>query len=1409
MNDDLATISRSSDNSKRVGRKVNPENFSNERLKANYDDYLAKAQDHFLHRRFALASAFASRGARIYPTAQIFGLLAAIQEGLGHFDRASDFRLLQAFLGKDATLWQELLGEFLQQQKFFKATVCLQRLSTLEHADAARYRSLQIQLADLLVGLGEIKRASGILINLWQSSRYRDFEVFASLASMFFQIGRWSALNQLIKESFEHGFRKKNHRIGSAAVAQLRSKAEDDAESPSATEYSAETKRRQSKRISFMDSLMEEKEKSDENNQPQQQPTTITTTSGPILTSTSASSSSAQHDSSSEFGFDNLEDSSTTSLSAMIKSNMNDDASKIDLSTGSAKKNFLTLVNVQTELLNEQGKFEKTIVIVQRCAAHLDVPVLELPPDVLLRYGVALAFIGGSQFDDACHSVFDSLLMTSSLDVYGDALYDAAVSLESTGRREAAMRIFEALRRFQTFVANSEGLDISDDDGEDARMMIIIMTPTVVGGSSRVEELREKAERRIASEERRAARGTVKTTLAALTFYIGKCLVGLGRDSDAFAEFQAVLVLDPSHAESRVELSRLFMALGDLQSAATAVTPRDADDAYQTVLLSAQLLPVLKAQGRLLEAIGVGVALFQLFLANHDDEGDRLSTMSGMSGASRRRSRAGGSLYSMPTLTRASSSLVPASALSDAMNVPLGSSIAAGSMASASSLASKTYGFLKNRDAIAATFRSTASSMSAVTLSKRGSLTSTYAGSAAAASSIAGGGGARSDIGGLWNKDTTQLFTFNRRRQQQPPSSLDNSSQPPATTRQSNTMLVKRGGLTARQQRRREQKSAGQRRMEEYAQRLAADTAKKVRSNQNNDDENAAMILDNDAVDGASVGNLEDLEEMERMLAEEEAQLLLERRHSDEDGDPNHIPTQQHRGGRRTELPTNNDYGVVGDEAEDHLRTMDLQQIASNTFDDPHMAALFLECTGSSGQKDGGGEGGGPVGINAATAPPAPPPPPPNSHDILRMIGKNQLIALAVDVVSCYSELERYVEAKEFGRIILLRWSALHHRSKTYSHHALAHKLRLALLKTSLLSGETEDAVTTALQLLSSAGDGEEEDILGWRNECWAVLATLSEINSHGTTPLLLRMLVTVCTSDDDGVVPPRQQQTTNSGGGTSGHILGRDISLATLFRHKAITVPGLCNIANASLSSGVVRPALNTYLLALSMRPHCPFLNFMVGISYCCAASQRTSGCVHDLVSSGLHYVQEYRRLSLASLSSLSTGVVADSDSLSHKKATQRYSQDGVAALGTGAAESMIGAAFYTNDLVHCQQSDAVTYHNAKRLEVEYNTARVLHYLNLHYLCVPMYEALITEGKRLLSSLLSSQSSSLSSSAAAQPIRMAQGQEQKKESPAPPPTTLTDAIALLVRCASINLYVLYSGVSENGPLAVSWLPEL
>ncbi|KAH9598302.1 hypothetical protein LSM04_000762 [Trypanosoma melophagium] len=227
--------------------------FSSAELHRRFEQHVARAQHLFLQNDKDGAEREATLALRIHPTDHLFALLAVIADSKGQRERASDFRLLQAFLANDPVLWEELLHEFLQEQMYYKSAVCLQRLSALEVKDKNRYRTLQLQLADLYIGLGEVKRAANILVPLWNGSRCRDFEVFALLSSLFFQLGRWNSLHRLIESSVKSAFRRTGGRGCRGSIpASHNADASVSAASMGAGDVVASSgKRRTSKRVRF------------------------------------------------------------------------------------------------------------------------------------------------------------------------------------------------------------------------------------------------------------------------------------------------------------------------------------------------------------------------------------------------------------------------------------------------------------------------------------------------------------------------------------------------------------------------------------------------------------------------------------------------------------------------------------------------------------------------------------------------------------------------------------------------------------------------------------------------------------------------------------------------------------------------------------------------------------------------------------------------------------------------------------------------------------------------------------------------------------------------------------------------------------------------------------------------------
>nr|CCC46520.1 conserved hypothetical protein, fragment [Trypanosoma vivax Y486] len=606
---------------RRTGRLI----FRNVELHRRFEGHVARAQELFLRDDKDGAEREATMALRIHPTDHLFALLAVIAESKGQLDRASDFRLLQAFLANDVVLWEELLHEFLQERLYYKSTVCLQRLSALETKDGNRYRTLQLQLADLYIGLGEIKRAIHILVSLWNSSRCRDFEVFALLSSLFFQLGRWNSLHRLIVSSLKSSFRP----IGNALGVSDKTLGVSSTNPTEGTELAVvdeglggDQKRRISKRVRFL-SAMDNCE-GQKTQQVVENKQVCESHQATAMEAVAVGDTSGDDD----FDFTNVvaprqgcgTSSNAASTSSAIVSSLY--GNSIELATPQAKKNFLTLVNVHAELLNEEGNFLDTVRLMEFVAGCLEVALLELPPDLLVRLGVAYAFLGG--MEQQCREVFEHLINTCPMAEYGDVLYDAANALRQVGMHTEAKKIFKTLRLYHEF-------RMAKDRDEN-------------GASVDAEEMAE-----------------IQTVFVAALFAEGQCEASLGNFQEARESFSRVLKVESSHLQSRLALGRLYMyEFKDSGAAIGVLTPREDESPLERIQLAAELVRVFARLEKHIEAIALGVSVFELILSG-DDEGDTESVAVG----STRRSTAP---LLMPTLSPASSAIIPPSAISDIVN---------------------------------------------------------------------------------------------------------------------------------------------------------------------------------------------------------------------------------------------------------------------------------------------------------------------------------------------------------------------------------------------------------------------------------------------------------------------------------------------------------------------------------------------------------------------------------------------------------------------------------------------------------------------------------------------------------------------------------------------------------------------
>ncbi|ORC85852.1 uncharacterized protein TM35_000321670 [Trypanosoma theileri] len=1020
----LGVVERSTEPKRR--RRSGKSAFSSAELHRRFEQHVSRAQHLFLQNDKDGAEREATLALRIHPTDHLFALLAVIADSKGQRERASDFRLLQAFLANDPVLWEELLHEFLQEQMYYKSAVCLQRLSALETKDRNRYRTLQLQLADLYIGLGEVKRAANILVPLWNGSRCRDFEVFALLSSLFFQLGRWNSLHRLIESSVKSAFRRtlavegvggripESHNAD-ASVSGTPMDAGDVVASPG--------KRRTSKRVRFFGddddddhdhtAEMEREGREEKGCEPEV----------PTCDAAVECSSGVQEEDDFDFsnvGSSNAGGGSTTmsvTPSVVLQSLYGD---SIELRTPTAKKNFLTLVNVHAELLNEEGKFLDTVRLIEFTAGCLQVSLLDLPPDLLLRLGLAYGYLGG--WEQQCRELFNHLLETCPMAEYGDVLYDAANALQQVGMHKEALMIFQTVRRYHEFQLTQ---CTSESNGVDT------------------DELAE-----------------VKTVFVAALFAEGQCEASLGNSEVAYQNFCRVLDIDPSHTQARLALGRMYMyEMNDTDRAVAVLTPREDEQPLERIQLGAELVRVFARAEKYVEAIALGVSLFELILSGEDD-GDTESIAPGSS----RRSTAP---LSMPTLSRASSAIIPPSALSGIV-----------SGAGMASLASSSVGRLSH--SLATSIKS-ASVVFRSNLARRGSapLTNSVYGASAAASTAAGWSRDAEDR----EKDTSTIFRFHRRKKptkrlRDVETTEGNIGQNKNSTDNANNENIKdteEDDVLLRQR-----------------QRLEEVTTRGAKSFWNEEEEV------NDAEKRAKI------EKIENLQSNEEDQIKKEGLDEQDLEQLEEALVEE---------------GVDGDTMSQY-ELPSLEEV-SKQFGDPTMQELFIQASSNDisdtlrnpWEPVEGATGGvtplGAVGGDALGVTPSAAALRVTVRDALGVLGRAGFIELAVTVIDCYSAIGKFTEAKEFAFVVLTRCP----RNSIFRHASVLERpLRWAVLRAALASKEGEDAYRVGVRLLQEQCSEDEKNqvvqllfsVLNRVEDSSAILLRLVADRKQADPPLLV-----------------------------------------------------------------------------------------------------------------------------------------------------------------------------------------------------------------------------------------------------------------------------------------------------------------
>ncbi|CAJ16593.1 uncharacterized protein TEOVI_000588700 [Trypanosoma equiperdum] len=968
--------------------------FSSMELHRRFEEHVAKAQQLFLQGNKDGAEQEATLALRIHPTDHLFALLAVIAESKGQFNRASDLRLLQAFMANDAVLWEELLHEFMQERLYYKSAVCLHRLAVLETRDKVRYRTLQLQLADLYIGLGEFKRAAHILISLWNGSRCRDFEVFAMLSSLFFQLGRWNSLHRLIESSLKSTFRpvvctmEGGEKPPDAPSSRL-------GREPSTVEGKEEltapmARRRVPRRVRFFgvddndecdndtDSVVKRAEGIQQAGSLSQPTPTVDNTclAEALCEGDDFDFTSEGCDSQSVHG---IRSGACATPSAVIHSMYGD---SVKFRTATDKKNFLTLVNVHAELLNEEGNFPDTVRLVEFAAGCLNVSLLELHPDLLVRLGVAYAFLGG--MEQQCREVFHHLVDTCPMAEYGDVLYDAANALQQVGLHTEARMLFQTVRRYHEF--RMKGSNGNADDGNNL-------------------DDEEKTE--------------VKTVFVAALFAESQCEASLGNIEVACDNLCRVLEVDPHHLQSRLALGRLCMYdMNDTERAIEVLTPRESEPPLERIQLAAELVRVFARSKKYVEAIALGVSVFELIMSSQY-EGDADSVAPG----STRRSTAP---LSMPTLSPASSAIIPPSAISDIVNGPR--------LSSSADLSST-----RLSHALATSIRASSVAFR-INLARRGGtpLTASVYGASAAASTVAGWSHGDEETG---QKDSSTIFRFNRTLK--PVGCLRPVNK--GTCNRKCPRAADEGDVDTEDDCRRARK---RRREEEVAQRDVRSFWKEH--------------ADSDTDNCGEPSNQEN--ETEHQMEQGGAHLSTDKKSENEDEGPCIDDGSDDGDATRFELPS-------------------LEEV-SKQFGDSYMQELFMQASSNEAMTSAGhmpaSNVGGTIaldnvlgddteaGLGQAAAPLRV-----TMRDALKVLGCAGFIELAVTVVDCYGAIGKFTEAKEFAFVVLIGCQ----RTSIFRHLVTMERpLRWAVLRAALASGECEDAYRVGIRLLQEQCSEQEKD---------------------------------------------------------------------------------------------------------------------------------------------------------------------------------------------------------------------------------------------------------------------------------------------------------------------------------------------
>lgn len=1050
--------------------------FESPAVHRKFELAMSRAQEAFLAGRLPDAEREAGLALAICPTAEIFAFMAVIAEARGQFERASDFRLLQAFLAKDQALWEQLLHDFLSTQRFYKAVVCLQRLSSLEQVDKHRYRQLQLQLADLLIGLGEVRRAVSVLLPLWTSSNCQDFETFSILSGLYFQLGKRKSLEGILTASL-HTFGITNDegngrpwRVADPSEGRGRageprsSTAEDDGDEEDRRRR-ASRKQRVSKRIRFfgIDGVDNNNDDGVEETGSHREP------GGEVEADDSADfgGGEAKKGQEAKRGDEGYDGSGTalasTTSSVLLPS----------VESPSRQKDFLTLINVYTELLNECGRFHETIQLTVFSAGVLKKQsLLEMPVDLLLRIGTAYAFCSSEdpQLVLPCQQIFQHLLQVCRMEEFADVLMDAAGMLRRAGVYDVARELLVVLiAYYRREVAQTERqLAERHEKHQNLLLSCFDETEEREGVAHVQEELAALTE----------ALHDAKVVVAEGIFGLAQCARGQDLDDVAAEQYaREAVAVDPTHLPARLLLGKLrYYAHGDLPGAVQILTPLPEEPGMQRVQLGACLVSVFRHSTQYIEAIALGISIFNMILLTPDD-GDEESVAPGSSAASSRRSLR----LQLPALSRASSSLVPAASLTAMLQGGSGQASRAGGGTLLSSLASSVR---------------SGSSVFQQQLHRMGTaaLTTTVSG-ASAAQSIASGWDR--DAERERAKDASAVFRFHRKRNREG-SNGDSAAAAAAAKRLRLAHEAQEDEEQQDDDEERDDDDDGRRRR-----RGAQRRRKAAKSKEGGEEQDDAEGVDQPRPLGNASMTAEvrdrDLLELEEAL-DKEADDEDEHEEEGEELSSYQIPTLE-------EVAASfGDVAMADLFMEATTERWDTRSSNSNTMGaglsggDRTLPQLFSNAAASSGSTATAALPEVVAEVKRTTV---------SARDVIQTLGRHECMDLASDVMCCYHALGRFSEAKEFASVVLARFSFK--RQSPHHQYSLERPLQMALLHSSIAAGEAEDGYRVGLRMLQdSVGDEEREEVLqllfSMQQKCEDRAALLQRhvAEGHDDPPLLV-----------------------------------------------------------------------------------------------------------------------------------------------------------------------------------------------------------------------------------------------------------------------------------------------------------------